>query len=56
MPSKHIRIDMEAYNLLLKVRKEGESFSQVIKRKFPPVPPRNPEQKPPPSGRSRARP
>jgi hypothetical protein len=32
MEAKKIRIDLEAYDLLLKVRKEGESLSQTIMR------------------------
>lgn len=36
MARKSIRIDMEAYERLCSVRRENESFSQVIKRVFKP--------------------
>jgi predicted CopG family antitoxin len=32
MPTKNIRIDMEAYRRLRSVRRDKESFSQTIKR------------------------
>ena len=36
MPRKNIRLDLEAYNLLKRAKKESESFSQVIRRLVPP--------------------
>ena len=46
MSRKSVRIDVEAYELLKSHKREGESFSKLILRLFPPVPSASPPEVP----------